>query len=121
MKKRLFSTIALVCGAFLICLAVVADLTGKWAGALKTPNGDIPIKYTFKVEGEALTGTADGPQGAIPITDGKISGNNFVFNIAVNNMVLKNVGKFYGDSITIDIDFQGANLHGMLKRADDKK
>ncbi|QKJ30929.1 glycoside hydrolase [Mucilaginibacter mali] len=121
MKKRLFSTIALVCGAFLICLAIAADLTGKWTGSIKTPNGDFPVKYTFKVDGEALTGTADSDQGSIPITDGKISGNNFVFNLNFNGTPLKNVGKFYGDSITIDVNFQGTNLHGMLKRVEEKK
>jgi hypothetical protein len=121
MKKKLFSTIAVVFCAFLVCLAVVADLTGKWSGALKTPNGDFPIKYTFKVEGETLTGTADGAQGPIPITEGKISGNNFVFNLAFNGTTFKNIGKFYGDSITIDVDFNGNNLHGMLKRVEEKK
>lgn len=121
MNKKLLSTVALVFGAFLICFAVVADLTGKWAGSIKTPNGDFPIKYTFKVDGEVLTGTADAPGGAIPITDGKISGNNFVFNMDVNGNAVKNVGKFYGDSITIDVNYQGMNMHGMLKRVEEKK
>lgn len=121
MKKRLFSTIALVCGAFLICLAVAADLTGKWSGAIKTPNGDFPVNYTFKVDGETLTGAATSAQGAIPITEGKISGNNFTFNLDFNGTTLKNVGKFYGDSITIDVEFQGTNMHGMLKRVEEKK
>ncbi|MES2278795.1 MAG: glycoside hydrolase [Bacteroidota bacterium] len=121
MKKKLFSTIALVCCAFLICLAVVADLTGKWSGSLKTPNGDFPIKYTFKVEGEKLSGSADNDQGSLPISDGKISGNNFTFNLDFNGTLLKNVGKFYGDSITIDVDYNGTSLHGMLKRVEEKK
>jgi hypothetical protein len=121
MKKRLFSTLALVLCSFLICLAVVADLTGKWSGAIKTPNGDFPIKYTFKVEGDKLTGTADGADSSVPITEGKISGNNFTFNLDFNGTLLKNVGKFYGDSITIDVDYNGTNLHGMLKRVDEKK
>lgn len=121
MKKKLLPTIALVFGACLICLAVVADLTGKWAGSLKTPNGDFPLKYTFKVEGEGLTGTADSDQGSIPISDGKISGNNFVFNLNINGTMIKNVGKFYGDSITVDVNFQGMNMHGLLKRIEEKK
>jgi hypothetical protein len=121
MKKKLFSTIALVFCAFLVCLAVVADLTGKWSGSLKTPNGSFPLKYTFKAEGEKLTGTADGDQGSLPITDGKISGNNFVFNLDYNGTPIKNAGKFYGDSITVDMDFNGTNMHGVLKRVEEKK
>jgi len=120
MKKKIFSTATLVCICFFVCLAVVADLTGKWGGALKTPNGDLPVKYTFKVDGDKLTGSADSDQGSLPIADGKISGNNFTFTLDFNGTILKNVGKFYGDSVTIDIDYQGTNLHGLLKRIEDK-
>lgn len=116
MRKKLLSTLALVFGGTLICLAVMADLTGKWKGAFKTPNGEFPIAYTFKVDGEKLTGSATSRQGDIPITDGKISGVNFVFNIDYNGTPLKNVGKFYGDSITIDIAMGANPLHGVLKR-----
>lgn len=121
MKKRLFSTLALVLCSFLICLAVVADLTGKWSGAIKTPNGDFPVVYNFKVEGESLTGTAEAGGNSVPITNGKISGNNFTFDLDYNGTPLKNVGKFYGDSITVDVDYSGTNMHGMMKRVEVKK
>ncbi len=120
MKIKLFTTLALVFGSALFCLAIVADLSGKWKGSLQTPNGDFPLGYTFKVDGDKLTGTADNDQGSIPITDGKISGNNFTFSLDYNGTPLKNVGKYYGDSITVDVDFQGTNLHGMLKRVVEK-
>ena len=121
MKKRLFTTLALVGCTVLICLAAVADLTGKWTGAVRTPNGDFPLSYTFKVDGETLTGTAETQAGSTPITDGKISGNNFTFGLDFNGTALKNTGKFYGDSITVDVDYQGTMLHGLLKRVEDKK
>jgi len=121
MKKKMLTTTMLVCVCFFVCLAVAADLTGKWSGSIKTPNGDYPVKYTFKVDGEALTGSADSDQGALPISEGKVSGNNFTFNLNLNGVVLKNVGKFYGDSITIDVDYNGTAMHGLLKRVEDKK
>lgn len=121
MKKRLFTTLALVCGITLVCLAVAANLTGKWSGALKTPNGDYPINYTFKADGDKLTGSAESKEGSTPITDGKINGNDFSFALEYNGATLKNTGKFYGDSITVDIDYNGTMLHGNLKRAEDKK
>jgi len=121
MRKKLLSTVALVFGGVLICLAVMADLTGKWKGAFKTANGEFPIAYTFKVDGEKLNGTVTTPQGEMPISDGKISGVNFVFNVDYNGNPLKNVGKFYGDSITIDIAFGANPLHGVLKRVVEEK
>jgi hypothetical protein len=121
MKKKLFTTFALVCGGLMVCLAVMADLTGKWTGAVKTPNGDFPVSYTFKVEGEKLTGTADSEQGSMPITDGKVNGTNFSFGLDFNGVALKTTGKYLGDSITIDVDYQGTPLHGVLKRVAEKK
>src|ERR1700754_1454076 len=103
MKKKLFATIGLVFGAVLICLAVVADLNGKWGGILKTPGGDMPVTYTFKVDGKKLTGEAANEQGSIPINEGKVDGKNFTFTVEYNGTVLKNVGKYYGDSVTVDI------------------
>jgi hypothetical protein len=120
MKKRAFSTLALVLCSFLICLAVVADLTGKWSGAIKTANGDFPVSYNFKVDGDKLTGVAGAAGNSIPITDGKVDGVNFSFNLDFNGTMLKNTGKFYGDSISINVDYSGTNMHGTLKRVVDK-
>jgi hypothetical protein len=116
MKKKLFTTLAIICCSVLVCLAVVADLTGKWTGAVAKPNGDYPVRYTFKVDGDKLTGTADSEAGSTPITDGKVNGTSFSFGLDFNGTPLKTTGKFYGDSILIDVDYQGTPLHGKLKR-----
>lgn len=121
MKKRLFTTLALVCCTVLVSLAVIADLNGKWSGSVQTPNGDYPVNFTFKVDGDKLTGTAGVDAGAIPLTDGKVNGANFSFGMDFNGVPLKNTGKFYGDSITIDVDYQGTIMHGVCKRVADKK
>ena len=36
------------------CLA--ADVDGKWTGNMATPNGDVPVNFTFKADGATLTG-----------------------------------------------------------------
>jgi len=118
MKKRIFTTTALVC-CFMVCLAVVADLTGKWTGILKTPDGnEIPLTYNFKADGDKLTGTAESPEGTVPLDSGKISGDNFAFKVTVGDKVYKHSGKFYTDSCGLDIDADGMKLHTTLKRAD---
>lgn len=119
MNKKNFIAAALLFTC-LACFAAITDLNGKWIGAFKTPQGDFPVTYTFKVDGDKLTGVAESDQGSIPLTDGKITGNDFSFNVDVQGNILKNVGKFYGDSVTIDIDFSGNNLHANLKRQENK-
>ena len=123
MKKRIFTTTALVC-CFMVCFAIVADIAGKWTGTIKTPDGnEFPLTYTFKTDSGKLTGIASSPQGDVPITDGKlISATDFTFNVSVNGTDIKHTAKFYpdADSIGMDIDFNGQKLHATLKRSTDK-
>ena len=118
MKKLFTTTTLLLCGAIICLAAIAADLSGKWVGSVKGPDGDteFPLTYVFKAEGNTLTGTLTSPQGDTPITEGKIDGNNFSFKIAFGDMSIANKGKFYGDSIGIDSDFGGQNMHITLKR-----
>ncbi|RKR83723.1 hypothetical protein BDD43_3937 [Mucilaginibacter gracilis] len=118
MKRRIFTTVAFVC-CFTICLAVVADLSGKWTGSLKTPNGDFALNYNFTLSGDKVTGTAETPQGTINITDGKVTGNDFTFNVDVNGMPVPNTCKYYpeGDTISLTLDYSGYKMHSTLKRS----
>jgi hypothetical protein len=103
----------------MVCFAIVADLTGKWTGSLKTPDGnEIALTYNFKVDGDKLTGTAESPSGQVAINDGKINGTDFTFKVTVDGNDYPHTGKFYTDSCGIDIDFGGQKLHTTIKRAD---
>jgi hypothetical protein len=118
MKRKIFTTTALVC-CFMVCFAIAADLAGKWTGTLKTPDGnEIPLTYIFKTDSGKLAGTVSSPQGDVPITDGKLNGNDFTFSLSVNGTDIKNTGKFYpeADSVGMDIDFNGMKFHTTLKR-----
>lgn len=116
MKKAL-STILLVC-CVAVCLAVIADLAGKWTCSIKTPDGqEFPLTYTFKVDGTKLTGTASSPEGEVPLDSGKVNGSDFTFQVSVNGMVIAHTGKYYGDSVGMNIDINGQKIHTTLKRA----
>ena len=120
MKTKFFTTTALLC-CFMVCFAIVADLTGKWTCILKTPDGnEVPLTYNLKLDGDKVTGTAESPQGSVDITDGKVTGTDFTFNVPVNGADIKHTGKYYAtaDSIGMDIDFNGSKLHTTLKRSD---
>jgi hypothetical protein len=74
-------------GLVLLCAApaFAGDIDGKWTGSIDTPNGAVAINYTFKSEGDALTGFTTGPDGAtINIKDGKIAGNKVSFSLTLD-------------------------------------
>jgi hypothetical protein len=122
MKRKIFTTLALVC-CIMVCFAIAADLAGKWSGTVKTPDGnEFPLTYTFKTDSGKLTGSVQSPQGEVTITEGKLSGNDFSFNVSANGMDIKHTGKFYpeADSVGLDIDFGGQKMHTTLKRATGK-
>ena len=118
MKRKIFTTALLSC-CFMICLAAAfADLNGKWSGALKTPDGNaIDVAYTFKVDGEKLSGTATSPMGEVSVDDGKIKGDTFSFKVTVEGNDYPHSGKVYADSCAMDVDFGGSSSHVVLTRA----
>ena len=75
--------LALVFGLVLLAVPAFApDVDGKWEGMIDTPMGAIPVGFTFKTDGAALTGTSLGPDGAaIPIKNGKVDGNKISFTV----------------------------------------
>jgi hypothetical protein len=118
MKRKIFTTALLSC-CFMVCLAaaVFADLNGKWTGNLTMADGNsFAVTYTFKVDGEKLTGTAESPQGDVTIEDGKIKGDDFSFNVNVNGMEIPHNGKVYADSVSMNLKISENNAHFTLKR-----
>jgi hypothetical protein len=76
---------ALVALLFLTVSAFAADVDGKWKGSMSTPNGDIPVGFTFKAGGAALTGSMAGMDGNdIAIKDGSIDGANIAFSVTLD-------------------------------------
>jgi hypothetical protein len=115
-KKSVLPAFLVLC--FITCLAIVADMTGKWAGNINTPNGAIPINFTFKVDKTALTGSFEGPQGSIDLENGVMKGNDFSFDITGKSGQIHQTGKYYGDSVIINFVTATRNFHIKLLRAE---
>src|SRR5215469_11290509 len=65
--------------------AFAADVDGKWSGSMATPNGDVPVGFTFKADGAMLNGSTMGPDGMeVKIKDGKVDGSNISFTITLD-------------------------------------
>jgi hypothetical protein len=102
---------------FLAFSQATGDLNGKWIGLLKTDEGkEFSLLYNFKIQGNQLVGTANTPDGERPINDGKIKGADFTFNVAIGKMVIEHSGKFYGDSVGVDLSLGDQSSHATLKR-----
>ena len=80
--RQLILAFALVLGTADAALA--ADVTGTWTAEFDTQIGVQKYVFTFKVDGEKLTGTTTGMNGDVPITDGSIKGDAVAFNVVAN-------------------------------------
>jgi len=110
--KKLLST-ALLLLAF-VTFSYAEDITGNWKGLA---NGQFEINYTFKVDGEKLTGTSKGPDGTdTPMKDGVIKGNDLSFTIDILGTPTKIIGKIKDDVITLVFKVMENDVSLELKR-----
>jgi hypothetical protein len=99
-----------------------ADVDGKWSGTMNTPNGDVPVNFTFKADGATLTGTTSGPDGAdVKIADGKADGNNISFTVSFDfqgmPLVINYKGVVAKDEIKFVLDIFGMPFDLTVKKA----
>jgi hypothetical protein len=96
-------TLLCVCAALVMMLGTAsvraADVTGTWSTEMKTPDGQsFPLTFTFKQDGVTLTGTVQGPQGEpIAVSNGKIDGDKFTFDVSFNGMTIHHSCAVTGD------------------------
>ncbi len=83
--------------------AFAADIDGVWKASFDTPVGEMHYTYTFKADGEKLTGTAKNDMSEAKIEDGTIKGNDITFteNLSFQgqSIAIKYTGKIDGDQI----------------------
>ena len=102
MKPRLSILIAAVCAA-----AFASDISGNWKATAEGPNGNMERTFTFKVDGNKVTGeTTSSLLGKSTITDGKIDGDTVTFTITAklqdNEMKLTYKGKITDNEIVFE-------------------
>lgn len=73
-------------------------INGNWKGTRETPNGNFEIEYTFKVDGNVLTGTWKTQFGEAKIEKGKVDGKKFTYSISFNDLTIDNTGELTSDN-----------------------
>jgi hypothetical protein len=95
MMKKLFILLF-----FLGSIATFAQskIDGKWKGTREGQNGTIELNYTFKVEGDKLTGSWVTPRGENQIENGKVDGKKFSYSMTFGEMTIENNGELVSDN-----------------------
>jgi hypothetical protein len=117
MKTLLCACAALIMAFTPLTVKAATDISGTWSGEFKAPDGGqgFQISFTFKQDGDKLTGTVQGPQGdPIAITDGKIDGDKFSFKVSFGEMIITHEGTVNsaGDEIKLASKSDQGNFPG---------
>jgi len=104
--NKLRNTVVLtILAAGLAMTAWAADLTGQWKATFDTQIGEQHYTYTFKVDGEKLTGTAKNDRGTVDITNGTIKGDQVSFDESLDfngqAIAIKYTGTVSDDTIKL--------------------
>jgi hypothetical protein len=100
MKKWLF---VFAFALFCVVAGRAEGIDGKWKASMEGPDGKMEITFTFKVNGNVLTGTVGSPMGELPISNGKIDGKEFSFDIDMGGNPMPHKGTIDGDVIKMKI------------------
>ncbi len=117
MKARIIPVVVIT----LALAAFAAEVAGKWKAEFTTPDGQTRTSlFTFKVEGDKLTGTVSSPRGDAPIQEGKVSGDEVSFVVVRefggNEVRINYKGKVSGNELKLTVDFGERSFEMTAKR-----
>ena len=100
--------------------ALATDISGQWTASFDTQIGEQHYVFTFKVDGEKLTGTAKSDNGNVTIEEGTVKGDDvsFVENLDYQGQKLKitYTGKVSGDEIKFTRDVGGVAKEDLVAK-----
>lgn len=97
--------------------AFAADVTGKWKATTEGPNGQMELTFDLKTDGDKVTGTATGPMGDMPITEGSLKGDQITFTVATDQFKVVHKGKVSGDEMQLKVEIGDRTMDMTAKRA----
>lgn len=113
---------------FIAMIAIVVTnaegISGKWKTSFEGGQGAMELTFNFKVDGEKLTGSISSEMGDIEISNGKVNGNEFTYEIDAMGNVMKQKGKLDGNVIKITMEMPegapaGEGFEMVLKKVEE--
>jgi hypothetical protein len=102
-RKKLRGIVFVFAILALALTAFAADIDGTWKASFDTQIGEQHYTYTFKADGDKLTGTAKNDMAETKIEDGVIKGDEVTFTENLDfqgqKIPIKYTGKIKGDEI----------------------
>jgi hypothetical protein len=65
-----------------------SGIEGTWTTTMQGPDGSMEMTFVFKMDGAKLTGSTIGPNGETPISNTKVNGNEFSFDVSFGDMAI---------------------------------
>ena len=109
-----------LCAAVVLIFSVrpvlaATNVTDNWTGSMNSPDGNsFTLTFSFKQDGQKLTGTVEGPQGQpMDIENGKVDGNKLSFDVSFNGMTITHEGTVDGNEIKMTTKSQDGQMPPM--------
>ena len=116
MKRTILTVLVAM---FAVVAANAQKIDGKWKTSIETPEGAMELIYTFKTDGEKLTGSIATDFGDMAFSNGKVSGNEISYVLDMMGNAITQTGKIEGDVIKIAMDsFDGGKIEMTLKKVE---
>jgi len=115
------ATVILLAAGFAIAATPESAVEGRWQGTVNGANGSFTTTYTFKAEGQALTGTEESPIVSRSISEGKVNGDKISFKTTVNGNSIEHEGTVSGDAIELKSHGPYGEFDVTLKRVSSEK
>ena len=64
-------------------------IEGTWKAKMQGPNGDMELTFVFKMTDGKLSGVVRTPNGDTEITNAKVNGKEFSFDVSFDDMTIK--------------------------------
>ena len=90
-------------------------IDGNWKGSRETPNGTMEFNYTFKVQGDTLTGIIKSQFGELQLEKGKVDGKKFSYTISFNGNEINSTGELVSDDEIITKNERGETKLSRVK------
>jgi hypothetical protein len=86
---------------FAALTAFGADVAGKWKATFQGQDGPRDVIFVFQVHDGKISGTATGPNGEAPITEGTVDGDKISFTVTTDNFKAVLTGTITGDEMKL--------------------